>query len=332
MFMLSPYARRLVVHAALLACAVAWGPMASAAEPAAFEQVPGYYRQAIGELRVTALFDGVAFLPRNHMKSIAAKRAAGLLEWSYVPEQAAGIQTAVNAYLVRRGDTRILVDAGTADCFGPTLGRIGTNLRSAGEQPEDVDTVLLTHAHPDHLCGLVKPDGSAAYPNATVWLAAEDARYWLDPQMQAQAPQGLRPMFDMARRAVAPYEAAGRLKRFAAGDALPSGVRALDTGGHTPGHTSWLIEGGNGQQLLVWGDVVHFHAVQFVRPEVSYEYDTDHRRAVASRRAMLALAERSGAWVAGAHLPFPGMGHVRKQGGGYRWIPAEYSPVPGDAK
>ena len=160
--MLSRYTRRLVVHAALLAGAAAWGPVASATEPAAFEQVPGYYRQVVGELRVTALFDGVAFLPRAHMKEIAAKRAAGLLEWSYVPEQPAGIPTAVNAYLVRGGDSRILVDAGTADCFGPTLGRIGTNLRSAGERPEDVDTVLLTHAHPDHLCGLVKPDGSAA--------------------------------------------------------------------------------------------------------------------------------------------------------------------------
>ena len=166
-----------------------------------------------------------------------------------------------------------------------------------------------------------------AYPNATVWLAAEDAGYWLSADARQAAPEAMRGLFDMARRALAPYEAAGKLKRFTQDDELPSGVVAVPSHGHTPGHTSWLFGGGSGQSLLVWGDIVHYHAVQFIRPAVSFEYDSDRRQAVAARAALLARAAATGGWIAGAHLPFPGLGHVRAEGAGYRWVPVEFSPT-----
>jgi len=253
-----------------------------------------------------------------------------LLDHRYVPEDGKGLQTAVNAYLVQRGNHLTLVDTGTATCFGPGLGQVLGNLRAAGYDPAEVDDVLLTHAHPDHLCGLLDAQDKVAYPNATVWLSAADAAYWLDPASEATAPQGVRFAFALARKAVAPYAASGKLKRFAPGDHLPAGITALDSHGHTVGHVSYRIDGGAGQQLLVWGDLVHFHAVQFAQPQASFEADSDRAAAIASRRRMMAQAADQGWWVAGAHLPFPGLGHVRREGEAFAWVPGEFAPLPAD--
>ena len=290
------------------------------------EQVPGVYRQQIGTLRVTALFDGTVALTRQELVGIDPARVTRLLDHQYVPEDPKGLQTAVNAYLVQRGKHLTLVDTGTAQCFGPGLGQVLANLRAAGYAPEQVDDILLTHAHPDHLCGLLDAQGAPAYPNATVWLSRADADYWLDPRSEAAAPKFLRFAFPLARKAVAPY--ASRLRRFGPGEALPEGVIALDTHGHTPGHVSWLFDGGAGGKLLVWGDLVHFHAVQFAQPDASYEADSDRAAAIASRKQALAQATDAGWWVAGAHLPFPGLGHVRREGEAFAWVPGEFSPLP----
>ena len=320
---------RLLPALTLLAATLASAQPVAASD---FTQVPGVYRQVIGDLQVTALFDGVAFLPVQQIQQLDPARSRQWLAAEFVPQTPHGVQTAVNAYLVRRGGALILVDAGTADCFGPTLGQVLGNLRAAGVRPEDVSHVLLTHAHPDHLCGLRTADGQPAYPNATVWLAQADAAYWLNPAEQARAPEAMRPLFDMARRAVAPYQAAGRFKAFGPGDALPEGVERVASPGHTPGHTSWRLRGAGAARqdaLLVWGDVLHYHAVQFRHPDAAFEYDSDRRQATASRKRLLAEASRRGEWVAGAHLPFPGIGHVRKARGpgSYRWVPAEFGPT-----
>ncbi|MBO9873704.1 MULTISPECIES: MBL fold metallo-hydrolase [Xanthomonas] len=302
---------------------------AHAAAPASAQtQVPGVYRQAIGRLRVTALFDGTVALPRAQLANIPPEAIARLLDHRYVPENDKGLQTAVNAYLIQDGTHLTLVDTGTATCFGPGLGQVLANLRAASYAPEQVDDVLLTHAHPDHLCGLLDAQGQPAYPKATVWLSAADAAYWLDPASEPGAPQMLRFAFPLARAAVAPYQAAQRLRRFRPGDALPGGAVALDTHGHTPGHVSYRFDGGAGQQLLVWGDLVHYHAVQFAQPQASYEADSDRDAAIAARKRMLAQAADHGWWVAGAHLPFPGLGHVRRAGEAFAWVPAEFSPLP----
>lgn len=291
------------------------------------QQVPGVYHQQIGTLQVTALFDGTVALGRQELVGIEPGAVTRLLDHRYVPEDSKGLQTAVNAYLVQRGRHLTLVDTGTAQCFGPGLGQVLGNLRAAGYDPAEVDDVLLTHAHPDHLCGLLDADGKAAYPNATVWLSQADADYWLNPASEDGAPQGVRFAFALARKAVAPYDAAGKVKRFTAGQSLPTGVTALDSRGHTPGHVSWKLDGGQ-QQLLVWGDIIHFHAVQFAEPSASYEADSDRAAAIASRPAMMAQAADHGWWVAGAHLPFPGLGHVRHEGEAFAWVPGEFAPLP----
>ncbi|MGA6180609.1 MBL fold metallo-hydrolase [Stenotrophomonas sp. NPDC077421] len=322
-----PFLRVRPLVAALVLAAVA-GPAFATTSHLPRTQVPGVYHQQIGTLQVTALFDGTVALGREELVGIAPGAVTRLLDHRYVPEDGKGLQTAVNAYLVQRGNHLTLVDTGTAQCFGPGLGQVLGNLRAAGYDPAEVDDVLLTHAHPDHLCGLLDAQGGTAYPNATVWLSAADAGYWLDPASEANAPQGVRFAFALARKAAAPYEAAGKLRRFRAGQALPAGVSALDSHGHTPGHVSWKIDAAPGQALLVWGDIVHFHAVQFAQPAAAYEADSDRDAAIASRRRMMAEAADQGWWVAGAHLPFPGLGHVRREGDAFAWVPGEFTPLP----
>ncbi|MCY1271524.1 Metallo-beta-lactamase superfamily protein [compost metagenome] len=317
-------------HALLAALALALPLTTALAAPVAKQQtqVPGYYRMAVGDLEITALYDGYVDLGTNLLKGASAEDIQGLLARMFI-ESSKGVQTAVNAYLVNTGKHLVLVDSGSSKCFGPTLGGILGNLKAAGYQPEQVDSVLLTHLHPDHACGLLDANGKPAFANATVFVSQDEAGYWLNPDVAAKAPADSKQFFDMAQNAVAPYKAAGKLKTFAAGDALVEGVSAAPSPGHTPGHSGYLFSS-KGQNLLVWGDVMHSHATQFANPEIAIEFDVDSPRAIASRKQVFADAARDKLWVAGAHLPFPGLGHVRSEGKGYAWVPAEYGPIRND--
>jgi len=322
--------RRLAVSLSVvlaLAGALAQAPAASAPPAQQKTQVPGYYRMMLGQFEVTALYDGHVDLDTKIFRYSSPREVQRLLARMFVASTP-GMQTAVNAYLIHTGGNLVLVDTGTAACFGSALGHVAQNLRAAGYEPAQVDTVLLTHLHPDHACGLVA-DGKPVFANATVYVDRADAAYWLDETAAARAPQDAQAVFALARAAVAPYQAAGRLRAYGAGDTLVPGVTAVPEHGHTPGHSGYLFRSG-GQGMLVWGDVVHSHAVQFRRPEVAMAFDVDSRQAVSARKAILAQAARGKLWVAGAHLPFPGIGHVRAEGHGYVWVPVEYGPVRTD--
>ncbi|MDO4904016.1 MAG: MBL fold metallo-hydrolase [Lautropia sp.] len=338
----------------------AGAPIRGAAGSGSFAQVPGFYRQQIGVLQVTALLDGFLSIEHKYVQGMRAARARAMLQRSFVPNGAQGIQTAVNAFLVRRDDRLMLIDTGARDCLGPGTGELPKNLQAAGVNPDAITDVLLTHAHPDHVCGLVGADGRPVYVNATVWIPAAEADFWMSAERKAKASKDDQGAFDAAAGALAPYQEAGRLKRFVDGDALPPGVKALKTPGHTVGHVSWLIDGasvgeraGTGstkgrrsgpateeqrvrvrnlaaarEKLLVWGDIVHFHAIQFEQPGVWTGFDTTPKVAIQSRRRMLARASQQGWWVAGAHLPFPGIGHVVAERKAYRWLPTEFGALP----
>ena len=322
-----------LARSALLALAVAVPAAAAlpalAAPPAQQRaQVPGFYRMALGAFEVTALYDGYIDLDPKILTGIAAPDIQSLIARMF-QEATPGVQTAVNAFLVHTGANLVLVDAGAAGAFGPTLGGIAANIRAAGYDPAQVDTVLLTHLHGDHAAGLLGADGKPQFPNATVLAAGEEAAFWLDEAVAAKAPQEVQVFFKIARDAVAPYRAAGRFKTFAAGEEPVPGIRTVAAFGHTPGHTGYLVSSG-GKSLLAWGDVVHNHAVQFARPEAVIEFDISKEQALATRRKIFDDAARDRLWVAGAHLPFPGIGHVRAEGGAYAWVPVEYGPLRAD--
>ncbi|GKX64708.1 MBL fold metallo-hydrolase [Pragia fontium] len=287
-------------------------------------QVPGYYRMQLGDFEVTALYDGYVQIDNKVIKGINAEDAKSLLNKMFL-DSTNGVQTAVNAYLVNTGSNLILVDSGAAKCFGPTMGNIKSNITASGYQPEQVDTILLTHLHPDHACGVSNQD-KMVFPNATVYVAKADADYWLSSEIAAKAPADAKPMFKLAQDAIAPYKTANKFKTYHAGDALVPGVKIIPTPGHTPGHTSYLFSSGE-HNLLIWGDIVHSHSIQFAQPEVAMEFDTDSKQAIETRKILFANVAENKLWIGGAHLPFPGLGHVGTEGKGYKWIPIEYSPI-----
>lgn len=323
-----PLSTRPALLVAALACAALGAPpMVAQAAPVAQQQtqVPGFYRMALGEFEVTALYDGYVNLDTQLLKGASAEDIQSLLARMFV-ESGGGVQTAVNAYLINTGSQLVLVDTGAAQCFGPTLGGILGNIRAAGYEPAQIDSVLLTHLHPDHACGLLDEAGRPAFAAAQVHVPQVEADYWLSEAVAAQAPEGRRGMFAMARAAVAPYVAEGRLQVYGEAGPRIAGVSPVATPGHTPGHSAYRFSSG-AHSLLVWGDIVHSHAVQFARPAVAIEFDVDREQAISTRRQVFADVARERLWVAGAHLPFPGIGHVRAEGGGYAWVPVEYAPL-----
>jgi glyoxylase-like metal-dependent hydrolase (beta-lactamase superfamily II) len=293
-------------------------------------QVPGYYRLAVGDYEVTALFDGyndlspklLDGLTQNQIRALLARRSIETL----------GVQTAFNAFLVNTGKQLILVDTGAGQCIGATAGQLSANMKAAGYQPEQVDTILLTHLHLDHVCGLVDGQHKPVFANATVYAAKAEADYWLDPQAMVKAPAGAKEFFKIAQDSTAPYIAAGRFKTFAAGQSpVPGVVDAELEAGHTPGSTTYRFNS-QGQSILFMGDLVHNLAVQFEHPEVSIRFDVDSQQAIKSRGKVFSDAAASKIWVTAAHLPFPGVGHITSVDKHFQWVPIEYGPYTRAAK
>lgn len=291
------------------------------------EQVSGWFRMMVDNHEVTALYDGYTAIDTQLLKGMGQDDIREHLNALFIDTED-GVQTAVNAFLINTGENLVLVDAGSAACFGPTLGNVEDNLIASGYQPEDVDSILMTHLHPDHVCGLTR-DGEAVYPNAELRVSQQDADFWLSEARAEAAEEGQKAFFEMAQDAVAPYQEDGRLTPFEPGDEMLMGIVAQDTHGHTPGHTSFMLNGDD-DAMLVWGDVVHSYGVQFDDPTVAIEFDSDPAQAIETREAVLEAAVNDKHWVAGAHMPFPGIGHIIEDGDGYQWLPIEYQPVTSD--
>ena len=224
---------------------------------------------------------------------------------------------AVNCYLLKVGGKHVLVDTGCGQSMGPALGQLPNNLRAFGVAPDAIDTILLTHIHPDHALGLTDADGRATYPNAELVVHEHEARFWLDREPSAGDTERIRRNIGKGKAATAPYRA--RLRTVRDGDVLP-GVAATLLPGHTPGHTGWLIYSGK-DSVLVWGDVVHLAAVQVPRPEAALVFDVDPQLARETRARIFDRAAADRLCVAGAHLDFPGFGYIERRGTGYRFEP-----------
>lgn len=291
------------------------------------EQVAGYFRLDLDpQTKITALYDGPVNLPHKWLRGISLKEAKAVFEQMFMPLTEEGVQTAVNAYLVKQGEQFTLIDSGAAQCFGEGLGHIVQNLKKSGVQPEQINQVFVTHLHPDHACGVTTPEGKMVFPNAVLYAPKEDAEYWLGEKIMQSANPHDQMYFKAARETVKPYQEAGQFKTFNKGEHPIKGIETVAEFGHSPGMTGYLI-GSHGNRLLVWGDIIHSHAIQLKNPTISVEVDTDAKAAIKTRERILNLVEQEKLWVAAAHLPFPGVGHIIKDGKGYRWLPVEYLPV-----
>lgn len=288
--------------------------------PTSSEQA-GFYRTRVGDAEVTALSDGTYALDVSHGLVLDAR--PGELERALAENaQASPIDASFNEFVVATAGHVALIDVGAASTMGPTTGKLARSLRNAGLRATDVTDVFLTHIHPDHAGGLVL-DGKPAFPHATIHVDARDLAYWMDAGRAAKATGWDAMFFATARSALAPYIAAGRVQTFSGATAFFPGFRAEPAYGHTPGHVVYVLES-RGDKLVFLGDMIHLPAVQFADPSVAVTLDVDPVAAVATRARMLGEVAAHHDLVAHNHVPFPGLGHVRRDGDGYRWIPAPY--------
>jgi glyoxylase-like metal-dependent hydrolase (beta-lactamase superfamily II) len=270
-------------------------------------------RKQVGDITVTALSDGVLAAPLDVV--LGVERAE--IERLTGRKPAEPLPIAVNAFLLERAGKWALVDTGSGNSMGPTLGRLPQNLRALGVTPERIETIFLTHLHPDHSNGLVDDAGNAIYPNAEVVLHETEAAFWLDRDEASGATERIRRNIAKTKVTTAPYRE--RMRTVRDGEAAP-GISALLLAGHTPGHTGWLVQSGKGS-LLIWGDLVHLAAIQIVRPDTGLVYDVDPQAACATRRRMFDRVAADKLAVAGAHLDFPGFGTVVRKGAGFAFEP-----------
>jgi len=297
--------------------------VAQAGAPQVKTQAPGFYRMMLGDFEVTALFDGTLDLePKKLLTNTTQAQVGKLLDRGFEKD---AVPTSVNGYLINTGSKLVLVDTGAGGLFGPTLGNLQANLKAAGYQPDQVDDVLITHMHGDHVGGLVQ-DGKLVFPNATIHAGQEDADFWLNKANLEKASAEMKGFFQGAMASLNPYVEAGKFKGMKGGTELAPGIRAVPAHGHTPGHNIYVVES-KGQKLVLWGDLMHVAAVQFAQPQITISFDVDSRPAAAERKKAYADAAKGRYLVGSAHLPFPGLGHVRAEGKGYAWVPVDYQQV-----
>jgi glyoxylase-like metal-dependent hydrolase (beta-lactamase superfamily II) len=306
--------------ASLLLAGAVLAPLAChAAAPFARVQAPGYHRMMLGDFEITALSDGTHAFPIDTVMTNIKPADIGkdLAE----ADLQAPVQGSINAFLVNTGSKLILIDTGAGALYGDCCGKLVANLRAAGYQPEQVDEILITHLHKDHA------GGAGAFPNAVLRLSQAEADYWLTPANKAKAPDFLASFFDAAQAVVAPYQAAGRFQPYQSYGQLEPGIQAMRAPGHTPGHANYLVQS-RGQQLLVWGDIVHVSAIQLPHPAATVKYDSSEADAQTTRAGLLKTAADQRQLIAAAHIAFPGLGHIRLRHGQYEWLPLNYDGAP----
>jgi glyoxylase-like metal-dependent hydrolase (beta-lactamase superfamily II) len=299
--------------AALAAPALAHAPEAGK------KAQPGFYRFKLGAIEITVVSDGMLAFPAETLWGDRAEDARGLLTSTFQTPRPVGLQ--INTILVDTGDKLVLIDAGCGvDKFQETAGGLLGNLAAAGYAPSDIDMILLTHAHFDHLWGISDHENaSLVFPSAEFVASESEVAFWSAPELASKLPPAQQPRVTQANLKLA----SPRMRLIKGMAEVAPGVTTFDTPGHTPGHISVRISSGS-EELLLTGDVVVNSAVSFLHPEWPFGFDIDVPLATKTRMAFLDRAAADKTLVGSYHLPFPGFGHVVREASGYRWLPADW--------
>jgi glyoxylase-like metal-dependent hydrolase (beta-lactamase superfamily II) len=324
--------RELLGAAALVGAAAALPPIgaAHAAVAAAGAQAPGFYRYKVGAYECTSINDGARSfpLPDKWVTNVPKEQALAAADAAYMPK---GMVTVpFNPQLINTGSKLVLIDCGNGvSTLEPTKGAIGRtlqNLAAAGVDPKSIDIVLISHLHPDHTNGIRALDGSMAFPNAEIMAPAKEWDFWMSEEnaAKAQSNEMMKNYFANVKKIYAGIES--KITRYDWGKEVAPGITAIGTPGHTPGHTSFAIASGN-SKILVQSDVTNIPEFFLRNPDWHVAYDTEPELAQATRHKFYDMAAAEKATVVGFHFTFPSIGHVEKDGKGYRLIPSAWNPV-----
>ena len=298
--------------AALTAPATAAPPPPRGANPALFHRIK------LGDFEITALLDGGmgGANPQNFFPDSTPAEVAPLRDRAFATN---ALHQPVGAYLLNTARNLAMVDCGGHSSFVPTTGRTLDALRASGYEPAQVDTVILTHIHPEHALGLSYDGTTWNFPNAEVVVTDVDHRFWTDPAMESSVPQGGR-FIELARRAIRPY--GDRIRTVAMRDGLEviPGVFLHPAPGHTPGHVSYRVTSNN-ESMLIWGDIAHQTVIQLAKPRWRVGVDVDRDIGVESRVKTLTMLAEERILMGGVHVPWPGIGRVVREGGGFLYVP-----------
>ena len=279
------------------------------------QQIPGVYHRKIGDIVVTAISDGYLDGTVDVMRNVDHEKARQILKEAFRPAR----RTSVNTFLIHSKGRLAIVDTGSGNYLQPSAGFVQRNLAAAAIDPKSIDTVLLTHMHPDHSAGLTDmSNGQLFFPNAELVMHENEQAYWFDDGEMSKVDERSRQLYFLAgREQVEPYRK--RMRLFREGEVFP-GVTAVPSLGHTPGHTAYLIASDN-EQLMIWGDTVHVPEVQTAFPEAGMAFDTDLAAAASSRKRMFDRVSTDGILIAGMHLHFPAFSRLARRGDAYALCP-----------
>jgi glyoxylase-like metal-dependent hydrolase (beta-lactamase superfamily II) len=298
---------------------------AHAAAPVSGKQAPGFYRYKVGDFEVTQIVDGARTFPMPDTFVVNQKKedALAAAEAAYMPK--GQITVPFNPMVVNTGSKLVVIDTGNGlGAFEQSKGAVGqmnANMTAAGLDPAAVDVVVISHFHGDHMNGLKKADGSPVYPKAEIMVPAAEWAFWSDESNAGKANGFNKPNFPNVKKAFDGL----KVTQFEAGKDIAPGIGSIATPGHTPGHVSFAIQSGSGK-LLVQSDVTNIPALFVRNPDWHVVFDNDPALAQATRHKFYDMAAAEKAPVAGYHFSFPSVGHVEKDGNGYRLVPVAWNP------
>lgn len=295
------------------------GSPVMAAAPMMGVHRPSFYRFRLGEFEVVTFLDGAVQRDGPHPifgKDQKPETVHELLEENFLPPTR--FENPYVPALVNTGKELVLFDTGNGPLRrGKGAGLLASLLKDAGYSPEQIDVVVITHGHPDHIGGLLE-DNKPGFPNARYVFGAAEFDYWRkgenipDPRKKTQA---------LFAEIAVPF--GEKATMIAPGDDVVTGIRSMETFGHSPGHMSFHVESGS-SQLLIWADVCNHYVVSLQRPDWEVAFDHDKAMAAATRKKVFDMVNTDRIPVVGHHMPFPGVGYLDRHGNGYHWVAAGY--------
>lgn len=325
--------RHLLAGAAAVGAAAVTGLRPTAADasvPPTGTQAPSFYRYKVGSYECTSINDGARTfpMPEKFVVNIPKEEALAAGEAAYMPK---GMVTVpFNPQLINTGSKLVLIDTGNGVAnLEPSKGAVGRtlqNLAAAGADPKNIDVVLLSHLHPDHINGIRLADGALAFPNAEIMVPGKDWEFWTSEDNAAKAESNpmMKNYFASVKKTFAGLES--KVTKYEWGKEVAPGITSIATPGHTPGHTSFAVASGDAK-VLIQSDVTNIPEFFLRNPDWHVMFDYDAAMAQATRHKFYDMAAAEKATVIGFHFTFPSVGHVVKDGAKYRLIPSAWNPT-----